>query len=156
MKIILNIATTRNNPTPIATVNIKTILGTDGTCCARTVRSGSATVIAVPTNKLIKIISHILRDFVIADPTYSPIGIIAVSAPRVNSPIPRISITAPIMNESITPLLIGKNIKHRINTITVTGKTEESDSFSFSSSIVLLCLISSLFSLIIVHPYSIC
>ena len=60
-----------------------------------------------------------------AEPTCSPMGIIAISAPRVNRPIPSISITAPIMKVSIIPLFIGKNMKERMKTIIVTGSTDE-------------------------------
>jgi hypothetical protein len=80
-------------------------------------------------------------------------GIIAISAPRVNRPIPSISITAPIMKVSIIPLFIGKNMKERKKTLIVTGSTDEKDSFSFSSNIVLLCLINSLFSFDMHYPF---
>ena len=36
-----------------------------------------------------------MREAVIFEPTYSPIGVIAVSAPRLNSPMPTIRSTAP-------------------------------------------------------------
>ncbi len=149
LNITLNMEKVKNNPTPSDTVNIKTISGIPGTCCANTVRLGSDTVTAVPIIRLAIIINHSFRDFVIDEPTLSPIGIMAISAPNVNSPIPRISITAPRIKVSIIPLSAGKKIKQSINTTMVTGKTEESDSFNFSSSIVLLCFINSLFSLLI-------
>ena len=43
--------TTKNKPTPMATVQISTALGMLGTCVAKTVRSGSATVTKMPTRK---------------------------------------------------------------------------------------------------------
>ena len=74
---------------------------------------------------------------VILEPTYSPIGIIAASAPSVKSPIPKMSITAPIRKERSIGASTGAIDIMRINTIALTGSTDASDSFIFSLSIVL-------------------
>ena len=54
------IAITRNTPTPTPTDIISTNPGTPLTCSASTLRSGSATVISVPTMKLTRMITHAL------------------------------------------------------------------------------------------------
>ncbi|MPN55676.1 hypothetical protein SDC9_203360 [bioreactor metagenome] len=81
----------------------------EGTWPARTVRSGSATVIMNPIMKLIIISNHSFLDFVSSAPILSPMGIIDMSAPRVKSPIPKINITAPITKSINKPLGIGVN-----------------------------------------------
>ena len=68
---------------------------------------------------------------------YSPIGVIEVSAPRVKSPIPTIIIIAPIRNARNIDDGTGINVARRNNTIKVTGRTDDSDSFIFSDKIVL-------------------
>ena len=75
------IASARNSPTPTATVKISTILGTDGTCPAKTCRSGSDMVMITPiTNPVSKtVISFFI--FEICTPTPSPMGVMAISAP---------------------------------------------------------------------------
>jgi hypothetical protein len=69
---------------------------------------------------------------VILEPTYSPIGLIAVSAPKVKRPMPKISITAPIRKATKIAELTGKKAISRISTIAVTGSTEDSASEIFS------------------------
>ena len=64
------------------------------------------------------------------DPTCSPIGCIAISAPKLKKPIPTIKIIAEIIktiNSYGVKLIIGVNDK--INTINVTGNTEMRASF---------------------------
>ena len=78
----------------------------------------------------------VLLVFVIFAPTYCPIGVIAVSAPRVNSPIPTISKTAPKINAKSISAGTGTIVTRRKSTIPVTGSTEESDSEIFGPKIV--------------------
>ena len=47
-KTVFRSANTRKQPTPIATVKISVRFGMDGICSARTVRSGSASVMITP------------------------------------------------------------------------------------------------------------
>ena len=54
----------RKIPTPTETVRIRTVLSISGTLAASTCRSGSATVMATPSRKLITKISHSLCDLV--------------------------------------------------------------------------------------------
>ena len=54
----------------------------------------------------------------------SPMGVMAVSAPRENRPMPRITITAPIRKASSVSVGMGATVKLRISTITVMGTTE--------------------------------
>ena len=118
----------RKRPTPTETVITSIKLSISGALAARTCKSGSATVIAIPRIKLKESISQSLRDFVIFAPIWLPICIMERSAPRVNSAIPKIIITEPTRNESISPLLTGtKNIQSAA-TISVIGKTESTDS----------------------------
>jgi hypothetical protein len=78
-----------------------------------------------------------LLDFVILDPTYSPIGVIAVSAPKVKRPIPTIRSKAPMINERSIAFDTGKKVTSKRRTISVTGRTDERDSEIFSRRIVL-------------------
>ena len=64
----------------------------------------------------------------------SPIGIIDISTPKVKKPIPRISSTAPKINKIRAPGVKGAIVILRIKTITVIGRTEETDSRTFSFS----------------------
>ena len=72
-----------------------------------------------------------------AAPTRSPMGVMAVSAPRENRPMPRITITAPIRKASSVSVGMGATVKLRISTITVMGTTEAKASRSFSQRMVL-------------------
>ena len=53
-------AITRNTPTPTPTDTIRRVPGIPFTCSASTLRSGSATVMSVPTMKLTRMITHAL------------------------------------------------------------------------------------------------
>ena len=69
------------------------------------------------------------------EPICSPIGVIAMSAPRLNRAIPRIRKTAEIKNTVISKLeklIIG--VRLRIKTIATIGNTDSSDSLSFLSN----------------------
>ncbi len=92
-KRIRSMAITRKIPTPKATVPARTKSGTAGTCRVSTCRSGSANVNARPSRKLTRTISQRFRDSVSFAPISSPIGITAMSAPRVMAPMPRMSRT---------------------------------------------------------------
>ena len=145
---ILSSATTRNRPTPIATATISTILGTPGTCSASTCRSGSDSVINMPTTKPISAMNQSLRERVMALPTCWPMGVIARSVPSVNRPMPSISSAAPITNPMSASLETGTTAKHNKNTSPVIGRTDVSASRHFSRSILRLRLgISSILSL---------
>ena len=88
-------ASARNSPTPTATVMINTMFGTDGTCPARTCRSGSDTVMMTPMRNPV---SRTVSSFFILEictPTPSPSGVIAISAPSWKKPMPTISTTEP-------------------------------------------------------------
>ena len=74
------------------------------------------------------------------EPTASPIGVIAISAPSVKKPIPRISKTAPITKAMSVPFGIGVIVKQSSRTIPVTGMTDNRDSLIFSFRIVLFFL----------------
>ena len=136
LKSMRSSATIRNSPTPMATAIISTMLGTPGTCSASTCRSGSATVISIPSMKPTSATSHILRERVSALPTYSPIGVMAMSVPRVNSPIPITSSIAPNINASSALLGTGTIRKQMMNTSVAMGSTEVRDSLNFSFSIL--------------------
>ncbi len=107
-----------------------------GTCPASTWRSGSEMVTMMPMSRLTDTTTHSFRDLVIWAPTRSPMGSMAVSAPRVNSPMPTISSTAPIRNASSTSVGTGAAVKHRNSTIRVMGSTEARASRTFSPSTV--------------------
>lgn len=131
-------AITRKIPTPSATAPIITGLDILGTWFARTCRSGSEIVIRTPSKKLTKTIIHSLRDLVMHAPTLFPIGVIAVSAPRVKNAIPTISIAAPKAKDTSILFGMGVIVKHSIKTISVIGSTEDIASFSLSYNRFLL------------------
>ena len=127
-------ASARNSPTPTATVIISTMFGTDGTCPARTCRSGSDTVMMTPMRNPV---SRTVSSFFILEictPTPSPSGVIAISAPSWKKPMPTISIRAPVRNMTTLPSSIGIRKMLSIRTIPVIGSTAESDSLIFSFS----------------------
>ena len=131
---IRTIASARNSPTPIATVKISTILGTEGTCPANTCRSGSDTVIITPIKKPVSSTVSSFCILEICTPTPSPMGVIAISAPSWKNPIPIISINAPVRNITTLPSSIGIKNMLSISTIPVIGNTAASDSLIFSFS----------------------
>ena len=108
---------------------------TDDTWSASTVRSGSAIVINKPNAKHTTTSSKMFFDFVNPEPTYSPIGVIARSAPKLNRPIPKINITDEIIKTIISLLLkLIKGVKFKSITINVTGITETNASFTFNKN----------------------
>ena len=126
---------TRNTPTPAATVRMMTMSGTAGTWFASTCRSGSAMVMKAPIKKTMGRMGQIER-FPIrttSPPTPSPIGIIAISAPRENSPMPTMSRMAPSRNITRVPTGIsGARVKLNSSTMAVMGMTEDKDSKVFA------------------------
>ena len=94
-------------------------------CVAKTARSGSDMVIKMPTKKNAGKIIHSLLLLITVLPTYSPIGVIAVSAPSVNKPIPITVKNAPSKKDNILPFSTGINVEHNKITINAIGKTEE-------------------------------
>ena len=119
---------TRNTPTPKATAPIRTAFGIFGTWFASTCRSGSEIVIMMPSKKLTNTISQTFLDLVMQLPTFVPIGVIAVSAPKVKNAMPTISSTAPIKKETSILLGIGATVKHSSSTMMVIGRTDAIDS----------------------------
>ena len=81
-------------PTPNPIAPMSNHLGIDGTWFAKTVKSGSATVINNPKRKKIKINRPMLCFLVKEEPTNSPILCIDVSAPTLNNHMPRMTKTA--------------------------------------------------------------
>lgn len=139
-------ANTKNSPTPTPTDIIKVYLFiVCDNCSAKTVKSGSETVIKTPTKKNTGIMSHNFLVLTTPVPTYSPIGVIAVSAPSVNSPIPTTTNKTHTINVKNVSDGIGAIVKHKRRTIKDMGSTEENDSFILSKIIVLSLYINSLF-----------
>ena len=134
MSAVLISDSTMNTPTPTATASIIVILGMPVSCVASTVRSGSAIVTSTPRIKHRSTGISLCRDFAIDEPMPSPMGIIDMSTPKVNSAMPRMSSSAPNMNSTTGPGSSGTNVIDRISTITVIGSTEENASENFSPS----------------------
>ena len=122
----------KNAPTPVATANINTIFGMEGTCCASTCKSGSEMVMMKPIIKLITIITGSFLERVIIVPTLSPMGVMDISTPTLKSSIPTVKRTAPIKN--VIKILggIGAIEKHKSKTIASMGKTAFKVSNNFS------------------------
>ena len=126
---------TRNTPTPAATVRMMTISGTAGTWFASTCKSGSAMVIKAPMRNTMGRMGHTERlpRRTTSPPTLSPMGIMAISAPREKSPIPTTRRMAPSRNIIRVPTGIsGARVKLSSSTRAVIGSTEERDSRVFA------------------------
>ncbi len=138
--IILITAITRNSPTPAPTVAISTTLFiTELTCSASTDRSGSAIVMKIPIKRQTAISTVIFLDLVRPLPICSPMGVMARSAPRLNSPIPSIRKTADTENTaSSVPVKLTSGVAASISTITVTGSTDTNDSRSLSNTVFII------------------
>ena len=126
-------ASTRKKPTPTATARIKVMLGTEGNCSASTCRSGSATVTTTPSTKHISRGTPTRLALLICTPMPSPIGIMDMSTPRVNSPIPKTSSSAPNRNSTMVPGVSGATVMLMISTMAVMGSTDDRDSCIFSN-----------------------
>ena len=127
-------ATTRKKPTPTATTKIRVMLGTEGNCSASTCRSGSAMVTTKPSTKQTTSGITTRRALLICTPMPSPMGIMDMSTPRVNSPIPTTNSTAPKRNSTMVPGVKGATVILMISTMAVMGSTEAKDSLIFSKS----------------------
>ena len=135
--IIFIMAMTRNSPTPTPTVAMRRVeFITASTCPARTERSGSAIVISTPMTKHTESSTMSFLDFVRPEPTCSPIGVIARSAPRLKSPIPRMRNTADMPKTALSiPLSGARGVNERMSTMTVIGKTDMKDSRNFRKTL---------------------
>ena len=91
-------------------------------------------VMATPMIKHASAISHTLVVLVSCTPTFSPMGIMAISAPSVKRPIPTINITAPVINIAMVDSGMGTTVMLSSSTTPVTGSTAASDSLIFSNS----------------------
>ena len=104
----------------------------EGTCWAKTCKSGSEMVIIIPIIKLISMMMNTFLERVITLPTRSPMGVIDISTPTLKNNIPTISKIAPIKN--VIKMLggIGAIEKHKSKTIARIGRTAFNVSVSFS------------------------
>ena len=127
-------AIARKMPTPKATERIRIILGTDGTCCARTCRSGSEMVMIKPNKKDRAITADSFLVRVMQLPTRSPIGVMDISAPNVKNIIPVIRRTAPSKKHSRILGEMGAMLKDSSSTIPMIGPTAIRASLNFSLS----------------------
>ena len=145
LKRMRSTATTKKIPTPTATVQMRTLLGIEGTWLARTTRSGSAIVIIIPMTRQINARTGRSFTFIICAPTPSPSGVIAISAPSWKNAMPMMSIKAPTRNRAIVPVFMGTTKMLKSSTITVIGSTALTDSsiFSFSFLFKILFKITS-------------
>ena len=128
-------ASIKKIPTPRPTVTINKVVLlfiTSFTCCASTDKSGSATVIKTPITKQTSNASQIFLVLISDDPICSPIGLIAISAPKLNKPIPTIKKTALIIKiTNSRDVRLNKGVKYNSITNIVTGRTDISDSLIF-------------------------
>ena len=138
---ILIIESARKQPTPTPIVAIKRVGSTAArTCSASTDKSGSATVMSTPITKHTETSNCRRLDLARPEPTCSPIGVMARSAPRLKSPMPTIKKIAQI--EKTTSCLKDNDtsgVHDTASTISVTGKTEPNASFNLSSKILNIC-----------------
>ena len=89
-------------------------------------------VMKTPITKHTAIRISTFFDLVSPAPIWSPIGVIAMSAPRLKKAIPMTSITAEIMKTTISlAVRLISGVKFSTVTSKATGSTEISDSLSF-------------------------
>ena len=124
---------------------MKACVSIAGTLAARTVRSGSDTVMSVPMKKETRMTTQIFRDFVIVEPTCSPIGVMDLSTPSVKSPMPKIIINVPARKEMKIEFGSGVTVKDSARMIKDTGRTDARDSLSFSIKMVLFFIVMQSF-----------
>ena len=122
---------TKKTPTPTATEKIRTLFGKAGTCAASTVRSGSAMVTTAPIRRAAMTRKGRLRFSDSRAPTSSPIGVMAISEPRVKSVMPTMSIAALRANKSTVGPFRGAMVKASASTIRAIGATEKTASLNF-------------------------
>lgn len=108
------------------------MFGTEGTRSASTCRSGSEIVMIKPSRKDRTMTTPSFFVRVIAVPTRSPIGVIAISAPEVKNIIPiRIS-TVPIKKQSRILGEIGAMENESSSTMATIGRTARRAPIHFS------------------------
>ena len=120
---IRRMATTRKIPTPMATARISVWLGMEGTSSASTCRSGSEMVMMTPSMKLRSTMNQTFFVWVILAPTFSPMGVMDISAPNVKNIMPTMTSSAPIRKLSRMLGDSGASVKLSARTMTMTGTT---------------------------------
>ena len=95
---------------------------------------GSDIVIITPSTNDMITMNTIFLLFVIHAPTFSPIGVIDISAPNVKNIIPAITITVPTRKQRSTLGVTGAIVNPKIRTIATIGSTALSASINFSRS----------------------
>lgn len=121
-------------PTPTATDKMIVESGTPFIWPARTIKSGSATLINTPIIKVITMINKSFLLFTVEEPMCFPIGIRETSTPRLNKVIPNIIIIALTKNNIRLHNGMGAMVKPKTKTIIMIGITDKVDSFSFSNN----------------------
>ena len=131
---ILMTATSRNRPTPSPTAAMRTVpFMTAPTWPARTERSGSATVMRRPITKQTLSRMPSFLDLVRPSPMCCPIGVIAMSAPRLKRLMPATRRrAAPAKTTSSWREMSTHGVTESRKTRRLTGTTEIRDSLSFS------------------------
>ena len=86
-----------------------------------------------------------LPDLESPEPICSPIGVIAISAPRLKREMPKISVMEAQANTRVScQVKFAIGVQFKINTISVTGKTDTVASFNFVNNAlnILYCLLA--------------
>ena len=107
----------------MATARIMVIFGMEGTKVANTCKSGSEMVIITPSKNERQTMRNTFFVWVILAPTFSPIMVIDISAPRVKNIIPKITMIAPIKKLNKMLGVNGVIEKHNTSTIIIIGTT---------------------------------
>ena len=107
---------------------------TNSTCPAKICRSGSATDTKNPRSNPANATIQIFLLFTIVVPIKEPIGVIPISTPTNSTASPIIISSPPNKNLPNTIGSRGVNVKFKITTINVIGKTENNASLIFSTS----------------------
>ena len=133
-KIIFTTPMSSSKPTPTPTVAMRRVpFITAFTCSASTDKSGSAMVMRSPMKKPTDIKTPILLEAVRPWPMYWPMGVMAISAPRLKRPIPSTSRRADAKKTSSSRTeMLTQGVRERPSTNRLTGITERRDSRSFS------------------------
>ena len=98
-------------------------------------KEGSAMVINTPIIKQMRRSNLNFPDLDKPEPICSPIGVMAISAPKLNSAMPKISAMAEHKKTTVSVVVRDKTgVKFKRSTITVTGSTDIVDSINFFQS----------------------
>ena len=89
-------------------------------------------VMAIPIIRATTMSRPSLRVLVSCEPIRSPIGIMAISAPREKSAMPTMRSTAPIRNNATVPPVMGATVKLSSKTMAVIGNTDMRASLNFA------------------------